>query len=79
MVAPLGQREDEGSIGGDGDGVFEVGRALTIAGDDGPSIVEDFNFIGTDVDHWFDGEDHPGAKAQAFAKGAIIGDLRFFV
>ena len=71
--------EDLGAVFGDGDGVLEVGAVAAVDGDGGPAVGEDFDLGGARVDHGFDGEDHAGFEAGAFAAGAEVGDLGVFV
>ena len=45
--------------------MFELGRERAITGNGGPAVVEQLHFGTSDIDHWFDGEEHAGLKLRA--------------
>ena len=50
-----------------------------VDGNCGPTVIENANFGAAGVDHWFNGEDHAGLEAWAFAGVAKVGYLGVFV
>src|SRR4030095_15297795 len=79
LAGAVEEGEDLGALGGDGDGVLEVGGAGAVAGDDGPAVVEDPGLGAALVDHGLDGQGEAGLEAEAAAGSAVVGHLGLLV
>lgn len=48
-------RQDDGSVGGDGDGMLKMGRKTAVFRHRGPAVAQNFHLIGAGVDHRLNG------------------------
>src|ERR1700690_392493 len=70
-----GNGEDFRALGGEVDGVLEVGAGAAVAGDGGPVIVSVFDVRGAEVDQRLNGDAHAGLEFFEGVGFAEIGDL----
>ena len=75
MQALGAQGEYLATILGDTDRMFELGRKRAVAGDRGPTVVEQFHVGPADIDHWLDSEKHSGPQLGAGTWPADMDDL----
>ena len=59
--------------------MFPLGRQLSVFGDDGPVVIQQFRGRFTLVDHGLNGKAHAFLQGHASARTAIVHDLRLFM
>ncbi len=68
----LGKGQNIDAVSGDYHGVFELGGALAVAGDDGPVVFPHVPFDGAEGEHGFDGEDHAFFDDGVVGRGCVV-------
>src|SRR5437867_12897227 len=71
-TSQLNFRQNFGTVGGNGNGVLKMRRMLSIRGDNGPAVFEDFDLIGSQIDHRLDGENETRLDFRTLAVLDII-------
>jgi len=59
--------------------MLELRRQRTVPRHGRPSVGKDLHLRPAEIDHRFDGEDHPRLQRRAFAAAAIVQDVRHVV